>query len=439
MKRPGLIVFGLLFFISALGMVITGAPVYTRLFALSVLLIGGAWLWTSISLRGLRLTRQARSLRASVGDIFEENFEVQNGSRIPRLWVEVLNQSNLPLAAGSRLLTWIGARNNRTYLARTWLTRRGAFPLGPTTFSSGDPFGLFTVKHTFQAADSLLVLPLIVPIRQFTSPPGLLPGGKAIRQRSLEITPHASGIREYVTGDPLKAIHWPSTARRGEMMVKEFERDPQAEVWLFLDAFMDVQAEKPSEVQQTWQDWMFRRRPELSLPVSTIEYGVTITASLAHYFIEQRRAVGLVTSGPVYTVIPAERSERQESKVLETLAFVNGQGQLSLPSLVDAQSRQMPLGSSAILITPSLSDEVLLAVETLQRRNQRPVVILMMAESFGGKPGGDALAEKLAFRNIPVCKVYCGADLAETLGSFTARQSGQELVNWQKLTSIPSI
>ncbi len=439
MKRPGLIVFSLILVLSAAGMFITGAPVYVRLFALSVILLGGAWLWTSFSLTGMTVERQARSLRASVGDIFEENFEIHNNSRIPRLWVEVLNQSDLPLAAGSRLLTWIGGRNNRNYLARTWLTRRGAFPLGPTTLSSGDPFGLFTVKKTFSPVDSLLVLPLIVPIKQFTSPPGLLPGGKAIRQRSLEITPHASGVREYVTGDPLKAIHWPSTAKRGQMMVKEFERDPQAEIWLFLDAFADVQAEKPAEIQQTWQDWMFRRRPELSLPVSTLEYGITIAASLAHYFIAQRRAVGLVTNGPVYTVIPAERSERQESKVLETLAFVNGKGQLPLPSLVDAQSRQMPLGSSAILITPSFSNDVLLAVENLQRRNQRPVIIQLMAESFGGRPGGEALAEKLAFRNIPVCKVYCGADLTETLGGFTARQNGQEMVNWQKLTSIPSI
>ncbi len=438
MKNPGLVVFSLLFLLGAFGMATTGAAVYVRIFYLTVLLLGGSYLWTLISLRGLRVNRQARSLRASVGDIFEETFEIYNATRIPRLWLEISNRSDLPMAAGSRLLTWIGGKNSRTYLARTWLTRRGAFSLGPTALGSGDPFGLFTIKQSYPAASSLLVLPLIVQVRNFGSPPGLLPGGKAIRQKSPDVTPHASGIREYVHGDPLKSIHWPSTARRGRMMVKEYERDPQAEIWLFLDAQSQVQAEKPYAPPSGWEDWMFKRRPELSLPPSTLEYGITVAASLAHYFIAERRAVGLVTGGPVYTVIPAERSERQEGKVLETLAFVNGEGDLPLISLVDAQAPQMPLGSSAILITPGSGDTILLAVENLQRRNLRPVVILLMAESFGGKPGAETLAEKLAARNVPVCKVYCDSNLTETLSGFSAG-APQELSRWQKPISFLSI
>ena len=218
------------------------------------------------------------------------------------------------------------------------------------------------------------------------------------------------------------------------MMVKEFERDPQAEIWLFLDAQGDVQAEKPHQQPEAWQDWMFRRRPELSLPPSTLEYGITVAASLAHYFIADRRAVGLVTGGPVYTVIQAERSERQESKLLETLAFVNGEGRLPLISLVDAQAPQMPLGSSAILITPAHGNNVLLAVENLQRRNLRPVVILLMAESFGGHHGAESLSEKLLARNVPVCKVYCDTNLTEPLSGFSAG-APQEFSQWQKPTS----
>jgi uncharacterized protein (DUF58 family) len=405
---------------------------------LSALVLAVAWVWTRTALRGMRLTRQARSLRASVGDIFEETFEVSNPGRLPRLFVEVANESILPNAAGSRLLTLIGMKENRSYLARTWLTHRGAFPLGPTTLRSGDPFGFFIVKQTYPPADSLLVLPLIVPISEFPSPPGLLPGGKAIQRRSYEVTPHASGVREYITGDPLKRIHWPSTARRDKLMVKEFEQDPQAELWIFLDAQAGIQAEMKEEAPQAWHDWMFGRRPEIKLPPSTIEYGASIAASLAHYFIEKRRAVGFVTSGPVYTVIPAERSERQESKVLETLAFVSGEGELSLASLVDLQSPQMPLGSSAVLITPSTRDEVILAVELLQRRSLRPLVLLLMADTFGGRPGSEALAEKLARRGVPLCKVYNHANLGETLQAFAAIHKGQENRSWQALPFIPS-
>ncbi len=437
-RHTGWIVFLLTLAVGGIGMAATGSLLYVRLVYMSVLLLLVAWLWTGISLRGVRVMRQARSLRASVGDIFEETIEVSNTTRLPRLFLEIENESNLPQAAGSRLVTMIGSRENRTYLARTWLTSRGAFPLGPTTLRSGDPFGFFTARKTFPSADSLLVLPLIIPLADFPSPPGMLPGGKAIRRKSYEVTPHAAGVREYVTGDPLKRIHWPSTARRGRLMVKEFEQDPQAELWIFLDAQVGIQAEQKPEVEQLWNDWMFIRRPKIKLAASTIEYGACIAASLAHYFIEQRRAVGLVTNGPVYTVIPAERSERQESKVLETLAFVSGDGELSLASLVDLQSPQMPLGSSAVLITPSSRDDVLLAVELLQRRNLRPLVLLLMAHSFGGRPGSEALAEKLEQRGVSVCKIYKDADLAETLQAFANAHKGLENHTWQAIPLSPS-
>ena len=271
---------------------------------------------------------------------------------------------------------------------------------------------------------------MIFPIADFPSPAGLLPGGKAIQRKSFDVTPHASGVREYVHGDALKRIHWPTTAKRGKLMVKEFEQDPQSEFWIYLDAQKDVQAQQPFEAPNMRDNWIFSRRPEIHLPPSTLEYGVSLAASLAHYFIEQRRAVGFVTDGPVYTVIPAERSERQESKVLETLAFVTGDGKLPLTSLVDLQSPQMPIGSSALLITASVHDDIALAVELLQRRKLRPVILLLMAHSFGGREGSEELAEKLEFRGVPVCKVYNNANLGDVLASFAVLHHQQENRSW---------
>jgi uncharacterized protein (DUF58 family) len=170
-----------------------------------------------------------------------------------------------------------------------------------------------------------------------------------------------------------------------------------------------------------------------------LEYGITLAASLAHYFIAQRRAVGFVTDGPVYTVIPAERSDRQESKVLETLTFVTGDGSLPLASLVDLQSPLMPLGSSALLITPSVSDEILLAVELLQRRNLRPIIMLLMAHSFGGNEGSEGLASKLERRGIAVCKVYNNVPLDQVLAGFAAIHMQQENRSWFAHPSTLSI
>ncbi|NOY98805.1 MAG: DUF58 domain-containing protein [Chloroflexi bacterium] len=430
MKR-GRIFIVLLLLVGVLGSLVTGASIYVRLLYLSVLLIVGSWVWARLSLSGLTVVRWARSLRANVGDIFDEHFEIDNDNRWPCSWVEVRNEAPIPAASGSRLLTKIGGHQKRSYLARTWLTRRGSFPLGPTRLSSGDPLGLFRASKRFPPSGVLVVLPMLVNVTSFPSPPGLLPGGKVVRQKALGVTPHAAGVREYVPGDPLRRIHWPTTVRRQRLMVKEFDQDPQAEVWLFLDIQQDVQASlEKDEPQARWDGWLLGRKPTFELPPSTLEYGVTIAASLAHYFIRQRRAVGLVAAGQTNIAISADRSVRQEEKILETLAFVKASGNLSLASLVAAQASQLPQGSSVVLITPSVQPELKLAVGDLLRRNLHPVVVLLVADSFGGPKGSDALAESLSATNVPVCRIVCGTDLAAALSGLAANSPYQEMFTW---------
>jgi uncharacterized protein (DUF58 family) len=419
--KGGRVLLALMLIAGLVGWLVNGAAVYVRMLYLGVLLLVISWIWARLSLRGMKISRQARSLRGSVGDIFEEHFEITNGGQFSCLWLEVMNSSTMPGVAGSRLLTGIGRRQRRSYNARTWLVRRGSFPLGPTVLTAGDPFGLFRSQKQFPAQDSLIVLPMIVGITEFPTPPGLLPGGKPVSRKAIDITPHASGVREYVPGDPMKRIHWPTTVRCGKLMVKEFDQDPQAEVWLFLDAQASVHYEQKYDLPvEPLGGWLFSQKPMSVLPPSTLEYAITVAASLAHYFIQKRWAVGFAASGQIQTVIPAERSFRQEHKILEMMAFLDAKGRIPLNSLVTAQARQLPRGSTVILITPSVKPELVLAVDDLQRRNLRPMVILLMADSFGGPKGGALLAKTLVERNIPVCRVLKGSDLAQTLTYFAS-------------------
>ena len=434
--NPGRILTVLLLAVGLIGSLVNGGAIYSRILYMGLLLISFTWLWAQLSILWIRVERQARSLRASVGDIFEERYEVINNGRLLSLWVEISNETNMPGAAGSRVLTMLTSRQKRSYVARTWLAHRGGFTLGPTILKSGDPFGLFQVRRQFEAHESLIVLPMMFEISTFPSPPGILPGGRAIQRKSLDVTPHAAGVREYTTGDTLKRIHWPTTARRGKLMVKEFEQDPQAEVWLFLDAEKRVQAQLPYEAPETQVDALFfGRRPKFDLPPSTLEYSISITASLAHYFIAQKRAVGLVTAGRVYTVILAERSVRQESKILETLAFLEGDGRLSLAAVITAQAQQLPLGSSVILVTPSASNELLIAMDDLQRRNLRPIVVLLNGETFGIRKDPRPLIRSLSERSIPICQIDCGADLTKALSMFASNDTSKDLLSWLKIQS----
>lgn len=402
--------------ISSIALAITGNPLYAHLTYLWGLLLLVCRIWSALVLRGLEVRRQARTQRAQMGQVWEERFEVVNPGRWTRLWVEVRDRSALPHSRGSRVLSMVGPRQRYRYLARTRLTSRGVFPLGPTELRSGDPFGLFPVRREFPPNTALVVYPMTVEVHSFPSPLGLLPGGEALRRRTHQITPNAAGVREYTPGDPLNRIHWPSTARRDRLIVKEFELDPLAEVWIFVDAERAAHPALPSAPTAPDEEVLWLPLRPVTLPPSTEEYAVTIAASVGQYFLQRGRAVGLVCQGATLTVLPPDRGGRQLRKMLEALALVRADGDLPFSALLGVQARHLPRGSTVVLITPSIRQEVALAADQMARRGLRPVGVLLDAASFGGPPGTEELMRALQALHLPVLRVAYGADLAVALG-----------------------
>jgi uncharacterized protein (DUF58 family) len=401
----------------------TGGRLYYRLSIFWALLFFGSWLWAIFSLRGLEFKRSARTLRAQVGQIFEERFEIQNINRFPRLWIEVQDRSKLPGADGSRLLMMIRGKQSRSYLARVRLVRRGVFPLGPTVLATGDLFGLFPREQVILEKDSLLVYPMMVDIRGFPNPPGLLPGGEALQRRTHQVTPNASGVREYVTGDPLNRIHWLSTARRGRLIVKEFELDPLADVWIFLDAAENMQSSLPQAEQDLYAKDFWSHSGKIPLPPSTEEYSISIAASLARDYLRRGRAVGLACAGQHLTLISPDRGGSQLGKILEALALTQAKGDLPLRALIEIQAKHMVRGSTVVLITSSSSREAALIGDFLLQRGLKPIAVLLDAATFGGPPGVEALEENIRLLGIPCRIVKNEADLSAALSVVSRRSS----------------
>lgn len=401
--------------LSLLALAVTGSPLYSRLSYLWLFLLAGNWAWAMVGVRGIKVQRTARTLRAEVGQVFEEQFTIDNTLPVPRLWLEVCDESPLPNSQGSRVITLLPGRQARSYRALTRLTRRGVFPLGPTFIASGDPFGLFPVSRLLPTESSLLVYPMIVHLPSFPSPAGLLPGGEALRRRTHQITPNASGVREYAPGDPLSRIHWVSTARRRRLMVKEFELDPMAQVWIFVDAARATQAAILEPAKEIDPKDFWRAPASASLRPATEEYAASIAASLARHFLRRGRAVGLVSSGATHDILPAETGGRQLGKILESLALFRAEGDLSLLALITAQAKHLPRGSTLVVITPSVEQEVEVALDYVQQRGLRPVAVLLDAASFGGAPGTAELAAAIKTIGVPVRRIACGDNLEKAL------------------------
>jgi uncharacterized protein (DUF58 family) len=405
----------ILLLVSVVAGVVSGVSIYFRLAYIWAVLLVVSWLWSWQILRGVLLVRKPRATRAQVGHILEEKIELDNTGRLPRLWLAVRDRSSLPDSAGSRLFPLVESRRGRTYLSRARLLQRGVYPLGPTSLESGDPFGLFPVERVYPAGDTLLVYPLLVDIDDFPNPAGILPGGEALRRRTPQVTPNAAGIREYAPGDSLNRIHWVSTARRNRLMTKEFELDPQAEIWIFLDATETGQASLPFIWPKRSKEDLWKHKFEFTLPPSTEEYGVSAAASIARYFLRQDRSVGFVSSGQTLAMIPPDRGGRQLGKILESLALLRGEGTLPIWGLIDIQAQHLARGSTVILITHSVEQDVVIATDFLARRGLRPIVVLIDAASFNGPAGSDDLAVALKSMRVPIRMVRRDDDLGNAL------------------------
>ena len=376
---------------------ITGRSLFYHLAYLFValILLSFFWAWSSIS--WVQLRRQTRARRSQVGRPLEERFSVRNSSSLPKLWLEVRDESNLPGHLASQVVNALPPHQERAWTIRTICHERGRYTLGPITLFSGDPLGFFKLRRSLEPTSNIVVYPLMVDIPSFPLPTGLLPGGDALRRRTHYITTNAATVRDYVPGDSFNRINWRSTARRDRLIVKEFELDPLSDVWIFLDMEREAHVELPREDELQRDDAPFWVRPrQFRLPPSTEEYSVAVAASLAQYFIRLDRALGLASCGQIREVIQADRGERQLTKILETLAVLRAEGQVPLPELIRAEAQQLVRGTSVIIITPSNDFQWLVTARQMERAGMRVVAIVVDSETFGGGDQAKGLAAQLA-------------------------------------------
>jgi len=380
---------------------------------LAVLILSFIWSWVNIS--GISVAREARTQRAQVGRLAEERISVKNGGRFSKLWVEVRDHSDLPNHRASYVVGNLPRGQQRGWTVRTLCQRRGRFTLGPITIKTGDPFGLFKrIRHAPQTM-GLVVYPATVELPYFALPLGELPGGGARRQRTHYVTTNVASVRDYAPGDSLNRIHWRSTARHNTLLVKEFELDPTADIWVFLDMERRVQAGQVTEPREEDAAAPFWEQHTFKLDPSTEEYAVTIAASLSKHFLSRNRAVGLLAYGQTRELLQSDRGERQLNKILESLAVLRAQGRMPIAEILASEGTRFGRNTTVIVITPSTDPSWVTALRDLSRRGIRGVGVCIDAESFGAAHEMGPVMEALAANGILSYRVREGEPIADVL------------------------
>jgi uncharacterized protein (DUF58 family) len=353
LRRLG--VFGTVLLVVAAALLTGALEVYFFLY-LGLIVVGLAYLLARRGLADLEAGSWLDRQHASVGDTLTVTYTLRSRARLPKPWLEVHSPSTLPLPVPGRVVS-LGPRMSRTWAARVPLTQRGQYRVDAMILRTGDPFGLFESMASVGAGSALVVYPAVQPLPAWTWPPAVIEGAAARAEHGPHLTPLVTSVRPYTPGDAFNRIHWRSSARHQELQVKEFDVEPSADVWLFVD---------------------LERRVHTGIAsTATIETTVATAAALAASALVDARGVGMEAIGLRRAVIATDRGARQQHKILSVLAVAQADGATPLAEMLLEGSAHVRRGTVALVVTPSLDRSWVAPLAAIRSAGVAPIACIV--------------------------------------------------------------
>lgn len=232
----------------------------------------------------LSLTRTVTPARVTAGSTARVRLELANLTRLSTR--PLLAEDRVPYALGAPPRFVLDRLPGGRTAAVSYSLRsevRGRYAIGPLRLRLADPFGLCELTRSFTATDSLVVVPRVWPLGPVDAG-GMWAGtGDSLTRNAAASGEDDVATREYREGDDLRRVHWRSTARRGELMVRREEQPRQMRATVLLDS-------RPSA-----------HRGEG--PASSFEWAVSAAASAAAHLAGLGYAVRILTDerAPAWT------------------------------------------------------------------------------------------------------------------------------------------
>ena len=300
-------------------------------------------------------SRRLEPARVAAGRESRVVVEMENVSRSPTGLLLV--EDRIPYVLGSRprfVLDRVEPAGRRGVSYRIRSDVRGRFTVGPLTVRLTDPFGLVEMDRAFEATQTLTVTPHVTPLAH-TRLGGEWTGAGENLARAVSMAGEDDvAPREYRYGDDLRRVHWRSTARRGELMVRREEQPWQSRCSLLLDCRRGAHRGEG--------------------PGSSFEWAVSAAASIGLHLSRQGYAVRLLTD----TGTAVSSAAHDPSTVGSELCFMPGtsSGSESAAARASRPIRRPvrvtgAFSASKISRSPVLSPEFSLAVSGRPHRPSR--------------------------------------------------------------------
>lgn len=320
------------------------------------------------SLRGVGVRRRlAEWLHARTPCSVE--VQVSNTGRRPRWGLRLEDRGPDHVAAW--FADWLPGRGSQSFRQNVILPRRGRYSWGEVTLRSGYPFGLVERRAVLVPGEEVIVLPRV----------GWLHRGRFLRHlRSLSAQPprvkvrnrpHAHpaaqaefhGLRAYRSGDSPRLIHWRTSARQGELMVREFEDEPSDNLLLVLDPALPAEWEGDADALR-----------------GQFEEAVSLAATICWEWCRRRGdRLGLALAGPNPQVLEGLTGPAHARQVLEHLALAEyGTTEIHPALLARLQAALLP---PAVVVLVALGRSAM--TNALARTLRRPVTALDATRTDG--------------------------------------------------------
>ncbi|MGE5197032.1 MAG: DUF58 domain-containing protein [Deltaproteobacteria bacterium] len=244
--------------------------------------------------------------------------------------------------------------------------KRGIYWIGPLTVITSDPLGFFRKDKIVHVSSKLTVYPKVFNIRELGSfNKGVVPPryGAHTTRKSGDYE-EFFGIREYHQEDGLRKIHWPSSARHNQLMVRHFEQTGAYSATIILDLKYGNNLGAGKE--------------------TTLEYSVKIAASLAKYFLDQGFLVQLLAYGEKPIMTDFGKDPSHFSHILELLAEVESNSPVSIAEAMSKLHYFIHPNSTLAVIRLDRDDEASRMIEQLiYTKNISVFDIQLVSATFG--------------------------------------------------------
>ncbi|GAB2683286.1 DUF58 domain-containing protein [Thalassiella azotivora] len=262
----------------------------------------------------IQLQRTVTPARVQAGRSASVRLEMQNLSRLPT--GVLLAEDHVPYALGSRPRFVVDRLDGGAGAAVGYTLRsdvRGRWDVGPLRLRLTDPFGMCEVTRSFTATDPLVVVPTVHPLVPLHAQGSWMGSGDSTARTAAAAGEHDLATREYRHGDDLRRVHWRSTARRGELMVRRDEQPHQMRATVLLD-----------------RRTVGHRGDG---PASSFEWAVSAVASVAALLVDGGYGVRVLTDD-VDTTWTGREHATGVGQVLDQLAMVTTGGPHELGAAV---------------------------------------------------------------------------------------------------------